>query len=128
MKSLLLVLLAFTGLTAAISGLLMIGQPDGSLLQLPLSLLGTTPFSNYLIPGIILAGVVGGINLLAFYVNLRRHASWYQWAVAGGVVLVLWIVVQVLLIETYHPLQVLFLLIGIITVLTAWQLKGKWAA
>lgn len=128
MKPLLLLLLGFTGLTSAISGLLMISRPDGSMLELSLSLLNTTPFADYRIPGIILAGAVGGVNLLAFYFNIRRSTYWYQWAVASGVVIILWIVVQFLLIETYHPLQLLYLLIGIITVLTAWQLKGKWAA
>lgn len=127
MKSLLFFLVAFIAVTSSVSGLLMISQPDGSILQLPASLLENTPFKNFLIPGIVLAGIVGGVNLLAVFYNLQRHPMRYNWAIAGGTVIILWIIVQLLLINTFHPLQVLYLFAGLLTILIAWQLKGKWA-
>lgn len=127
MKSLLFFLVAFIAVTASVSGLLMISKPDGSILQLPASLLQDTPFTNFLVPGIILAGVVGGINLLAVFYNLQRHPARYNWAIAGGAAIIGWIVVQLLLINTFHPLQLLYLVAGGLAILIAWQLKGKWA-
>lgn len=114
-------------LTSFVTGLLLISRPDGSILQLPAALLQETPFKDFLLPGIVLAGVVGGINLLAVFYNLMRHAARYNWAIAGGVVMTLWIVAQFLLINVFHPLQLLYFFSGILTVLIAWQLKGKWA-
>jgi hypothetical protein len=127
MKSLLFFLLVFMALTSSVSGLLLISRPDGSILQLSLALLQDTPFKSYLVPGILLAGMVGGANLLAVFYNLQRHPARYNWAIAGGSIMTGWIVVQFLLINTSHPLQLLYFFAGLLTVLIAWQLKGKWA-
>jgi hypothetical protein len=126
MKSLLFFLVSFIAITASVSGLLMISKPDGAILQLPAELLHDTPFKDFLVPGIVLAGVVGGINLLAVFFNLQRHPARYNWAIAGGVAIIGWILVQLLLINTFHPLQVLYMVAGVFTILIAWQLKGKW--
>lgn len=127
MKSLLFFLLVFMALTSSVSGLLLISSPDGSILQLSLALLQDTPFKNYLVPGILLAGMVGGTNLLAVFYNLQRHPARYNWAIAGGLIMTGWIVVQFLFINAFHPLQLLYFFAGLLSVLIAWQLKGKWA-
>lgn len=127
MKTILFVLVAFIGLTATFSGLLMISNPDGGIFNLPLSLLDGTPFKNFMIPGILLTTIVGGINLLAVFFNMQRHVSRYNWALAGGFVICGWIVVQMLLIHAAHWLHFLYLGIGLLIILLAYQLKGKWA-
>lgn len=127
MKTLLFILVAFVALTSVISGLIMMSDPEGVILNMPVSLLQGTPFRDFLIPGIILATVVGGINLLAVAYNLNRHPSRYNWALAGGLVISGWIVIQMLLIQMVNWLHFLYLGIGILIMLTAYQLKGKWA-
>lgn len=127
MKTLLFILLAFVALTSLISGLIMMSDPEGAILNMPVSLLQGTPFRDFLIPGIILATVVGGVNLLAVAYNLNRHPSRYNWALAGGLMITGWIVVQMLLIQMANWLHFLYLGIGILIILTAYQLKGKWA-
>jgi len=127
MKSFLFILVSFLGVTAMISGILMISNPDGSILNLSPALLEGTPFTNYLLPGILLATLVGGVNLLAVYFNLERHPSRYNWAMAGGFMICGWIVVQVLLINTIHWLHFLYFITGVVIILAAYQLKGKWA-
>jgi hypothetical protein len=127
MKSFLFILVAFLGVTSTVSGILMISKPDGSILNLPPGLLEGTPFSDYLLPGIILTVFVGGVNLLAVYFNLERHPGRYNWSIAGGLMICGWIVVQVILINTIHWFHFLYFIIGIMTLLTAYQLKGKWA-
>ncbi|MCX6320080.1 MAG: hypothetical protein NTW29_22565 [Bacteroidetes bacterium] len=127
MKTLLFFLLVFVAGTSIVSGMMMIIAPDGHLLQLSPALLEYTPFNDYFLPGIILSAVVGGVSLLGIIANLLCHTTRYNWAMAGGVLLVIWIVVQMLLIDTFHPLQLLFLFVGAMIILIAWQLKGKWA-
>jgi hypothetical protein len=127
MKSLLFILVAFIAATSTLSGLLMISNPDGSIMNLPLSLLNRTPFKNFLIPGILLTILVGSVNLLAVFYNMQRDPKRYKWATAGGVMITGWIIVQILLIQSAHWLHFLYLGIGILIILIAYQLKGKWA-
>lgn len=127
MKTVLFILVSFVALTATISGLLLISKPDGSIIDLPLFLLQTTPFKNFLIPGIILTAIVGGVNLVAVVYNIRRHVNRYNWAIAGGIMVGGWTVVQMLLIQSADWLHFLYLGIGALIILLAYQLKGKWA-
>ena len=127
MKKILLILIAFVAVTATISGLLMISNPDGVIFNLSLSLLDGTPFKNFNVPGIMLAAVVGGINILALFFNTRRNVNGYNWALASGAVVCGWIGVQLLLIHAVYRLHLLYLGIGILIILLAYQLKGKWA-
>jgi hypothetical protein len=127
MKSLLFILIAFIAVTSTLSGLLMISSPDGSILNLPLSLLNGTPFKNFLIPGILLTVIVGSVNLVAVFYNTQRDPIRYKWATAGGIMITAWIIAQILLIQSAHWLHFLYLGIGILIILIAYQLKGKWA-
>ena len=102
MKSLLFILIAFIAVTSTLSGLLMISSPDGSILNLPLSLLLGTPFKNFLIPGILLTVMVGSVNLVAVFYNMQRDPQRYKWATAGGIMITGWIIVQILLIQSAH--------------------------
>lgn len=52
------------GLAAVVGGALLVAAPDGSLLQLDAAMLGGSPFSDWRLPGILLADLVGG-GLLA---------------------------------------------------------------
>lgn len=127
MKSLLFILVSFIAVTSTLSGLLMISNPGGAILNLPISLLEGTPFKNFLIPGILLTTMVGSVNLLAVFFNMQRHPNRYHWAIAGGIVISIWIIVQMLLIGAIHWLHFLYLGIGILIILIAYQLEGKWA-
>jgi hypothetical protein len=127
MRTLLFILLCFIAITAIISGILMISRPDGSILQLKTELLSVSPFKNYLIPGLLLTIIVGGVNLVAVFFSLMRHRQRFNVAMAGGAVIIGWIVVQVILIGTLHWLHILYFSAGILVFLGAYQLKGRWA-
>jgi hypothetical protein len=126
MKVLLFLLISFIAVTATLTGLLLISHPDGALLNLPLSLLEGTFFKSYLIPGFLLAIIVGGVNLLAVFYNLKKDRSRYDWAMAGGFVVSGWVAIHLLIIHTAHWLPIFYFGIGVIIFLLAYQLKGKW--
>ena len=127
MKSLLFILVSFIAVTSTLSGLLMISNPDGGIMNLPLGILNGTPFRNFLIPGILLTTIVGGVNFLALFYNMQRHVKRYNWAMAGGIMISGWMVVQMILIHAAYWLHYLYLGVGILIILLAYQLKGKWA-
>lgn len=125
MRTLLFILVCFVAITSLVSGILIITHPDGSVMQMSVDLLKTSPFKNFLIPGIVLTVLVGGTNLLAAFFNMQRNANRYNWALAGGIMISGWTVVQMILINTVFWLQFVYLGIGVIIMLIAYQLMGK---
>ena len=108
-------LCSFTGVTALIGGVPMVLAPDGGE-SMRLTMLEGSPFHSFLVPGLLLAGVVGLLNLIAGTLVLRRHAAGELAGVAAGVALTTWIVVQVLMLGPVHWLQALYAGIGLLTI------------
>lgn len=127
MKLFLFFLTAFVALTSLVSGALLISYPTGSLFGMSPALLKATPFDSFLIPGVVLFVMVGGTNLVAVVRNMQTHPMRYNWTIAGAIMLLLWVVIQMLLIGVMHWLQFVYLGIGLMMLLLCWQLKGKWA-
>lgn len=127
MRNLLLILTAFIALSATTSGIIMVIFPDGSYLNLPQPLLANSPFSNYFIPGLILFAGVGGSAVVALCYLLAHHNKQYVIAIASGIFVTVWIVMQMVMTQVTHWLQFLYLFSGLFIMLIAYQLKGKWA-
>ena len=127
MKLFLFFLTAFVAITSLVSGALLISYPTGSLFGMSTALLKATPFHSFLIPGVVLFVMVGGTNLVAVVRNIQTHPMRYNWTIAGAILLLLWVVIQMLLIGVMHCLQFVYLGIGLMMLLLCWQLKGKWA-
>ncbi len=102
-------LLAFLGINAVVAGGLFIIAPDGHLIQMPLSNLDGSPFSNFLIPGVLLFLFVGVYSLVIAgglwkllpwqwpnRINPFKRFHW-SWAgsLAAGLILIIWILVQI---------------------------------
>lgn len=126
MKTILFMLVSCIAITATLSGVFMISDPDGGILNLSPFILENTPSKDYRIPGILLTVVVGGVNLLAVFFNLQRHPNRYNWAIAGGFMICIWISVQLLLTQAAHWSHFIYLSMGVLIILIAFQLKGKW--
>jgi hypothetical protein len=112
----LLVLIIFQGLSGLLGGIGLILDPSGESLQIPISWLDNSPFSNYLIPGLILLIVLGFLPVVVFY-GLMKKLSW-SWFAAFfvGAALIIWIVVEISIIG-YHaqpPLQLIYGVAGLL--------------
>ena len=127
----LIILQFLLGLGAAISGGLLILGPDGHLMQMPLEMLRPTPFTTFLLPGILLFTFVG-IYPLAVAYSLFARPSWswpdlvnpfkqmyWAWAasLAAGVVVITWIFAQMIMLGAVSFLHVLYLGWGIAIIL-----------
>ena len=119
------VLQAFIGIGAVAGGLLLILDPSGTNLGTPIELLEKTPFTTFLVPGIVLF-IVNGLGSftggIASFVRLRYAG---ELAMALGVFLVLWIVVQVYWMEP-HWLHAFYLALGILEVALGWLVRKSW--
>ncbi|NCU03866.1 MAG: hypothetical protein GXC73_07755 [Chitinophagaceae bacterium] len=125
MKTLLLVIVAFVAVTAIPCGIMMMIKPDGSLLQLDMQLIRHSTFPNYFVPGFALTFLAGGVNLVAVLQLFRKKQKALNWAIAGGLMIVAFEVVQILVIQTYSWFQTVYLLCGFFMILIALQLKHK---
>lgn len=125
--------LVILSLGAFAGGLAMMISPDGSSMGLPISLLEETPFTTFLIPGIflfLLLGVWPAITVYGLLSNGRlfgsnslkpypeQHWSW-TFAYAIGLVLILWINIQLLLGISFHILHFVYDLLGLLILFLA---------
>jgi len=110
---------AFVALTALAGGaVLMIGALDAGFSSSwtpPAAYLEGSPFSSYLVPGVILAVVVGGGHVFAF-AELERRRPWALLAAAAaGFALLVWIFVQMALIP-FSVLQAVYFGAGLLEI------------
>lgn len=124
MKIALLLLLGFVGTTSVICGSLMLIEPSGSFLMLNPVWLQHTSFKDYSIPGFILCSV-GAVNLFACYAmgGKKNYGLW--WALAAGILIAGYEVVQMLLLQMTYWLQYSYIILGFFIVLISLQLKHK---
>jgi len=117
------VLQVFIGLGAVAGGLGLALEPSGARLEIPLKLLEKSPFSSYLIPGIVLLCVNGFGNLLGAVASFKRQPYAGQAAMALGGFLVTWIVLQVYWFAGIHWLHALYFALGLIEFVLGWSLQ-----
>ena len=104
------ILQLFIGLGAVAGG---VGLISGGL-KFPLEWLSRSPFSDYLIPGIVLLVVNGIGSLIGSIASFRRYRYAGEIAVALGLFLTLWIVIQVYWIGGIHWLHILYFVLGVL--------------
>lgn len=113
LKYVALFLLALNGIGAFIGSIPMILDPSGITSNIQLRYLEHSPFSDFLIPGIILFVCNGLLSVIAF-VALAFNWRFHGWLVLlQGIVLTIWIIVQVIMLREFNFLQLAFGLIGI---------------
>jgi|SRR5947209_8583822 len=89
---------------------------------MPSDWLAGTPFHSWFLPGLALLLGIGGSQLLAAYALLRGWPAARLVAIGAGAVLIVWIVVQVLVLQRFHVMQPTILLLGAVVAALAWQL------
>jgi hypothetical protein len=126
-RNLLIALLVLLGLSASGGGAYLIVSPSGKLIGLPLSLLDKSPFSNYLIPGVVLFSLLGIApfivvyallkkpeNKLAESINFFNDLHWsLSFTVYIALALIIWIQFEMMFIKTYDPLQTFCSFLGL---------------
>jgi len=119
---LLAALCMFTGVTAIGGGITLAARPDGSLMEAPPGMLQHSPFTTFLIPGLLLLFVVGVVNAIASVLVFRNTKLAPYFAFLAGASLLVWIVTEMILLRTHHWLQVGYLTVAILILIEAWKL------
>lgn len=112
----LLILQAFVALTSFAGGVaLVIGSLDESfstVVNPPPEYLAGSPFDSYLVPGLVLAAVLGGGHAFAFVQLERRMPRALVVAAGAGFATLIWIFVQMMYIP-FSFLQALYFAVGL---------------
>lgn len=123
----LILLLVFLGINGLFGGTAFLLDPSGGLLMIPREALDALPVPDFFLPGLFLFTVMGLFPFLVAYGLWRRpqwawaevigrwsrrHWSWTA-TLALGIVIVLWIGLQVLLFGSVWPPMVMTLLVGL---------------
>lgn len=103
----------FVGIGALAGGLAAITNPQGPM-GMPTEPLKNSPFSNYLIPGIILFVIIGLGNIMSAL--MFRFKSRYQGYISSvfSLALMIWIIVQCIMLRSIVSLHVIYFIIGLI--------------
>lgn len=123
------VFLTMIGMSAVVSGLMLIIDPTGGKIKLPLELLDGSPFSDYLIPGIVLFTANGLFSLVSAFLSFKKHRWSGPATIANGVVMLIWICAEVYWIGGESFLQPTMFGVGIFEIIIGLilhvQLKKK---
>lgn len=115
-RVLLIALQAFVAVTAVAGGAaLVVGAIDpvlATVLAPPSQYLAGSPFDSYLVPGLVLALVLGGVHAMAMIAQLRRTRAALMWSGAAGFDALIWIFVQMTIIP-FSVLQLVYFAVGI---------------
>jgi len=125
-------LLLFLTVGAIYGGISLILAPDGSLLGMQPGWLDKSPFSNYLIPGILLTVFMGIFPLITLFglltknqnpffnlLNIYPEKNWgWTFSLYCGITTNIWIIVQQIMAE-YFILQTMIAAVGLLIIIAS---------
>jgi hypothetical protein len=113
----------FIGIGGVAGGFGLVTERSGANLGLQADLLSNSPFSDYLIPGLVLL-IINGVGSLAGGVfSFLRYRYAGLFAIALGAFLMVWIVAQVWWIGLTIWLQPLFFGLGVVELVLGLELQ-----
>lgn len=115
----LVTLQVFVAVTAITGGAMLMKNAGGAIL-FPLHMLKTTPFTTFMIPGLLLAFVVGVSAAMAAILLLRTGKAGAWTAGGASVILLVWITSEALLLDSFHPLQAFYAAVAAFEILLSW--------
>ena len=108
-----IVFLFIIGLNALAAGYSFIVEPSGKGLGMTTNYLQYAPFTNFLIPGIILFTTIGVFSILTAIMAIKRKGLFPQFIFIEGCLLLGWIVIQVLMVKDINWMHITCFCIGI---------------
>ncbi len=111
----------FGAISAAAGTWLAIGAKGGGV---PLEYLEHSPFDSFLIPGLILGGVVGGTQGAAAIAVIARRRIALLLSTVAGFGMLIWIFVELAMIRQYSWLQTVYFVYGCSELLVVLLLLG----
>jgi hypothetical protein len=116
------VALALFGALSSIVGAVLGVAANGG--GVPLEHLANSPFSSYVVPGLILGVVVGGTQLAAAIALLAGHRFALLLSAVAGFGMLVWIFAELAIIRQYSWLQAAYFGLGAMELIIVFALLG----
>ena len=117
---------AFTAIGAIPAGLGYLLDTSGKGMGVTTEMLSESPLNSFLLPGLFLLIVNGLANALGAYLSFIRNKIAGHMGLILGILLTLWIIIQVAWITLSSFLQPLFLVIGLTNIYLSYRImKNK---
>jgi hypothetical protein len=100
-----LLLEAILAASAIVAGFSFVTSPDGSGMQMPVTWLDRTPFSDYFVPGLVLITVNGLLPVVVILLALVGSRFAPIGMMLSGILLFGWLSIQLALIRMVHPVM-----------------------
>lgn len=113
---------AVTAIGAIPAGIGYLMDTSGAGMGASPELLANSPLDTFLLPGLFLLIINGLANAGGAYLSFTRNRYAGYAGLILGIVLSLWIIIQVAWISLTSPLQPLFLVIGLINTFLGWRI------
>lgn len=124
-----IVLHSVLGVAAIAAGQAFVRDPSGRALGMEADYLDGSPFPDFRFPGLFLAVVIGGTNIVSGLALFRRHPSAPYVSLMTGLLLVVWIAVQTAIIGFRHWSQAMwwatFVLVALIGALLVHRAEAE---
>jgi hypothetical protein len=129
--NILIFLLGLLAIGAIFGGGALILSPGGELLRMPLSNLGTAPFKDFLIPGILLFSIIGVIPSVLIFALIKKpecklcekinffkdmHWAW-TFCIYVAFALIIWIHVEIIFLQTVFWVHTFYIGYSIVMIL-----------
>jgi hypothetical protein len=116
------------GIGAFFGGLVLIIDPSGGVVNMPMDFLENSPFNNFLIPGIILFSILGIFPLVIAYALITKwhwkaanrlniffemHWAW-SYSLYIGFALIIWITVECFIMKQIAVIHVVYIFLGLV--------------
>lgn len=111
-------LLIFNSISGSFGGITLIVDPQGEAIGMPVHILRHSPFTDFLIPGVILLACNGLSSALIAVAGIKRHPLFSLFTMIQGVASTIWIVTQVIMIRDVGTLHYIYGGIGVVLLLS----------
>lgn len=126
-SKLLILLHLLLGIGAVFGGMVLVIDPSGELIKMPITLLENSPFDSFLIPGIILFVVLGVLPLIVSFalatkrqlkianrLNLFTDMHWaWAYSIYISFALIIWITIEIFFIQHVAIIHVAYIFLGL---------------
>jgi len=120
-----IVLMIVTALNALAAGYSFMVDPSGAGLGMSISFIQNSPFTDFFIPGVILFIFNGLLNILTSIIAIRKGKDYSLLVSLQGLILLGWIIVQLTMVEIFHPLHLIMGIIGASLIIIGVSLKNQ---
>lgn len=119
-------LIAFNCCGAITGGGILMIDSTGESLGMPVKWLQHSPFKDYFIPGLLLFLIIGLGGMLALIFTIYRKYYYQELDFLLGLALSIWMIVQLIMLQTINLLHFLFGITGFVLLILGWKMiKAK---